>query len=163
AALANAVLLLAVGVYVLVEAVLRVQDPEEIRSGLMLGLALAGLVVNVVAMMLLREGATESLNLKGAYLEVLADLLASVGVVAAASCVGFTGCEYSDPLIAALSGVFIFPRTIRLGAQALRVLVQAAPPEIDVEEMQRDLSSLPGVVDVHDLHVWTLTSDMEVA
>jgi len=163
AALANAVLLLGVGVYVLAEAVLRVRDPEAIESGLMLVLALGGLAVNVIAMFLLRQGASESLNVKGAYLEVLADLLASVGVVVAAVIVGVTGWEYADPLIAGLIGVFIFPRTVRLGAQALRVLVQAAPPEIDVDAMRADLGLLPGVVDVHDLHVWTLTSDMEVA
>jgi cobalt-zinc-cadmium efflux system protein len=163
AALANAVLLLGVGVYVLVEALLRVRDPEPIESGLMLVLAIGGLVVNVVAMFLLREGAAESLNVKGAYLEVLADLLASVGVVVAALIVGVTGWDYADPIIAGLIGVFIFPRTVKLGAQALRVLVQAAPPEIDVDALRDDLAVLPGVVDVHDLHVWTLTSDMEVA
>jgi cobalt-zinc-cadmium efflux system protein len=163
AALANAVLLLGVGVYVLIEAIVRVRDPEPIESGLMLVLALVGLLVNVVAMLLLREGAGESLNVRGAYLEVLADLLASVGVVAAALIVGITGWEYADPVIAALIGVFIFPRTLKLGAQALRVLVQAAPPDIDVEAVRSDLATLQGVVDVHDLHVWTLTSDMEVA
>ena len=152
-----------VGVYVLVEAIMRVRDPEPIESGLMLVLALVGLAVNVVAMVLLREGAEESLNLKGAYLEVLADLLASVGVVVAAAIVGLTGWDYADPIVAGLIGVFIFPRTVKLGAQALRVLVQAAPPEIDVEAVRADLATLSGVVDVHDLHVWTLTSDMEVA
>jgi cobalt-zinc-cadmium efflux system protein len=163
AALANAVLLLGVGVYVIVEAIMRVRNPESIESGLMLVLALVGLLVNVIALVLLRSGASESLNVRGAYLEVLADLLASVGVVAAALIVGVTGWEYADPLIAGLIGVFIFPRTVKLGAQALRVLVQAAPPEIDVDELKEHLALLPGVVDVHDLHVWTLTSDMEVA
>ena len=163
AALANAVLLLGVGVYVLIEAIMRVRDPEPIEGGLMLVLALVGLAVNVIAMFLLREGANESLNVKGAYLEVLADLLASVGVVAAAVIIGLTGWDYADPLIAGLIGVFIFPRTVKLGAQALRVLVQAAPPEIDVDALHDELAGLPGVVDVHDLHVWTLTSEMEVA
>ena len=163
AALANAVLLLGVGVYVLVEAVIRLRDPRSIEGGLMLVLAIVGLIVNVIAMLLLRDGASESLNVRGAYLEVLADLLASAGVVLAALIIGLTGWDYADPLIAGLIGVFIFPRTVKLGAQALRVLVQAAPPEIDVEEVRHDLQSLPGVVDVHDLHVWTLTSEMEVA
>jgi cobalt-zinc-cadmium efflux system protein len=163
AALANAVLLLGVGVYVLVEAIMRLRDPETIESGLMLALAIVGLLVNVVAVALLREGSTESLNVKGAYLEVLADLLASIGVVVAAAIVGTTGWDSADAIIAALIGVFIFPRTVRLGAQALRVLVQAAPPNIDVDRMRGELGGLPGVVDVHDLHVWTLTSDMEVA
>ncbi len=163
AALANAILLLGVGVYVLVEAVIRLRDPRSIDSGLMLAVAIVGLIVNIVAMLLLRDGASESLNVRGAYLEVLADLLASGGVVLAALIVGLTGWDYADPLIAGLIGVFIFPRTVKLGAQALRVLVQAAPPEIDVEEVRTDLQRLPGVVDVHDLHVWTLTSEMEVA
>jgi cobalt-zinc-cadmium efflux system protein len=163
AALANAVLLLGVGVYVVVEAVQRLRDPQPIESGVMLALALVGLVVNVVALLLLREGASESLNVKGAYLEVLADLLASVGVVAAALVVAITGWDYADPLVAATIGVFIFPRTVKLGAEALRVLVQAAPRRIDVDTMRDDLLALPGVVDVHDLHVWTLTSDMDVA
>jgi cobalt-zinc-cadmium efflux system protein len=163
AALANAVLLLGVGVYVLIEAIMRVRDPEPIEGALMLVLALVGLAVNVIAMFLLRKGANESLNVKGAYLEVLADLLASVGVVAAAVIIGLTGWDYADPLIAGLIGVFIFPRTVKLGAQALRVLVQAAPPEIDVDALHDELAGLPGVVDVHDLHVWTLTSEMEVA
>jgi cobalt-zinc-cadmium efflux system protein len=163
AALANAVLLLGVGVYVLVEAIVRLRNPESIEGGLMLALAVLGLIVNVIAMLLLRDGASESLNVKGAYLEVLADLLASVGVVVAALIVGLTGWNYADPIIAGLIGVFIFPRTVKLGAQAVRVLVQAAPPNIDVDEMRHDLELLAGVVDVHDLHVWTLTSDMEVA
>jgi cobalt-zinc-cadmium efflux system protein len=163
AALANAVLLLGVGVYVLFEAVQRVRDPEHIESGLMLAIALGGLAVNVVAMLLLRQGASESLNVKGAYLEVLADLLASAGVVIAALVVGITGWDYADPLIAGLIGLFIFPRTVKLGSEALRVLVQAAPPDMDVDAMRDDLRALAGVVDVHDLHVWTLTSDMEVA
>jgi cobalt-zinc-cadmium efflux system protein len=163
AALANAVLLLGVGVYVLFEAVQRVRDPEPIESGLMLAIALGGLAVNVVAMLLLRQGASESLNVKGAYLEVLADLLASAGVVIAALVVGITGWDSADPLIAGLIGLFIFPRTVKLGSEALRVLVQAAPPDMDVDAMRDDLRALPGVVDVHDLHVWTLTSDMEVA
>ena len=115
AALANAALLLGVGVYVLVEAILRIRDPEPIEGGLMLTLAIVGLIVNVIAMVLLRDGASESLNVRGAYLEVLADLLASAGVVLAAVIIGVTGWDYADPLIAGLIGVFIFPRTVKLG------------------------------------------------
>jgi cobalt-zinc-cadmium efflux system protein len=163
AALANAVLLLGVGAYVLYEAVQRVRHPEEIRGWMMFVIAAVGLVVNVGAMALLREGSRESLNLQGAYLEVLADLLSSVGVVVAAGVVGATGWTYADPIIAAGIGLFIFPRTLRLGGQALRVLVQAAPPGLDVDQIRADLATLPGVVDVHDLHVWTLTSEMDVA
>ncbi len=163
AALANAVLLLGVGAYVLVEAVMRVRHPEEVQGWEMFAVAAVGLAVNVVAVGLLREGSRESINVQGAYLEVLADLLSSVGVLVAAAIVGTTGWTYADPIIAAGIGLFIFPRTWRLGGQALRVLVQAAPPGLDVDEMRTALTALPGVVDVHDLHVWTLTSDMDVA
>ena len=112
---------------------------------------------------LLREGSKESLNVKGAYIEVFADLLTSLGVVVAAVIIAFTGWEWVDPVIGAAMGLLIFPRTIRLGAQAIRVLVEAAPPHLDVDAVRTDLESVDGVVGVHDLHVWTLTSEMDVA
>jgi cobalt-zinc-cadmium efflux system protein len=163
AALANAVLLVGVGAYVVVEAVRRLNEPVEVLSGPMLVVALAGLAANVVAFLLLRQGAEESLNVKGAYLEVLSDLVGSVGVVLAAVVIATTGWEYADPLMGVAIGVFIVPRAIRLGLQAVRVLVQEAPAGMDLDAMQADLSGVPGVVDVHDLHVWTLTSEMDVA
>ena len=163
AALANAVLLFAVGGYVIYEAIRRLFTPEQVHTGPMLVVAVAGAVANVVALLLLRSGQEESLNVRGAYLEVLADLLTSVGVIAAAVIIAVTGWEAADPLIGAGIGLFIFPRTWRLGAQAVRVLVEAAPPELDVDAVRDDLAAVPGVVDVHDLHVWTLTSDMDMA
>lgn len=163
AALGNAVLLAGVAVYVLVEAVFRLTDPPEIRAGPMLVVAAAGLVANVVAFALLRDGARESLNVRGAYLEVLGDLLASVGVIAAGLVIWFTGWWYADPLTAVAVGLFILPRTWALGRAAVRVLVQAAPAHVDVAAVARALAAVPGVNDVHDLHVWTLTSGMEVA
>jgi cobalt-zinc-cadmium efflux system protein len=163
AALGNALLLFAVAGYVLWEAFQRFQDPTEILSIPMLVVAVLGLIVNVVSWRLLRSGASESLNVHGAYLEVLADLAGSVGVIVAALLTLFTGWPYADPLIAALIGVFILPRAWRLGRQAVRVLVQAAPEGLDLGELQRSLGRIEGVEDVHDLHVWTLTSDMEVA
>jgi cobalt-zinc-cadmium efflux system protein len=162
AALANAVLLFVVAVYVVVEAVRRWGDPPEVLVGPMLAVALLGLVANLAAFGLLRSGAKESLNVEGAYLEVLSDLVGSVGVVAAAIVIGTTGWEWVDPAVGVAIGVFILPRTWRLGAQALRILVQAAPPGFDMAALEADLRALDGVVDVHDLHVWTLTSDMEV-
>jgi cobalt-zinc-cadmium efflux system protein len=122
-----------------------------------------GLIVNVIAFMLLRAGSKESLNLQGAYLEVLSDMLGSVGVIIAAIVWGITGWAWVDPVIGAVIGVFILPRAWRLGREALRVLVQAAPARLDLGAMQAGLAAIGGVVDVHDLHVWTLTSDMEVA
>jgi cobalt-zinc-cadmium efflux system protein len=163
AALANAVLLFAVGLYVLWEAIDRLRQPESVHSGEMLVIALAGAFANVVCFLLLREGANESLNVRGAYLEVLADLLTSVGVVIAALVIAFTSWDWVDPIIGAGIGLFIFPRTWKLGAQAIRVLVEAAPPHLDVDAVRVDLAAIEGVVNVHDLHVWTLTSEMDMA
>jgi cobalt-zinc-cadmium efflux system protein len=163
AALANAVLLFAVAAYVVVEAVRRWDDPPEVLAGPMLAVAVVGLVANVVAFGLLRAGSKESLNVHGAYLEVLADLLGSVGVIAAAVVISATGWDWVDPAVGVAIGVFILPRTWRLAAQALRVLVQAAPAGVDLPRLEEDLRALDGVVDVHDLHVWTLTSEMDVA
>jgi len=163
AALANAVLLLGVACYVLVEAALRLGDEPDVRAVPMLVVAVIGLVVNLIALMLLRAGAGESVNVEGAYLEVFADLIGSVGVIAAAIVLETTGWEYADPIVAVAIGLWILPRTWNLARRSLRVLIQAAPPHLDVTRMRSDLSALPGVVDVHDLHVWTLTSEMDVA
>jgi cobalt-zinc-cadmium efflux system protein len=163
AALANAVLLLGVAVYVLVEAVQRFDEPPEVRTGLLLVVAGLGLAANLVAFALLREGAAESLNLEGAYLEVLADTLGSVGVIVGAIVIEATGWSWVDPAVAVAIGLWILPRTWRLGGQAVRILVQAAPPGFDLDALEADLGAVPGVVDVHDLHVWTLTSEMDVA
>lgn len=163
AALANAVLLFVVAGYVIYEAVQRLQDPPEVLTTPMLVVAVAGLVVNVVGWRLLRSGAGESINVRGAYLEVLADLAGSVAVIAAALIMIWTGWSYADPLFAGLIGLFILPRAWQLGHQALRVLIQAAPAGLNLDSLRDDLTALPGVVDIHDLHVWTLTSDMEVA
>jgi cobalt-zinc-cadmium efflux system protein len=163
AALANAVLLLGVAAYVLVEAVRRLGDPAEVLGGPMLVVAVLGLVANLVAFAALREGSRDSLNVEGAYLEVVADTLGSAGVVAAAVVLQVTGWQWVDPLVAVAVGLFILPRTWRLGGQAIRILVQAAPPGTDLDALRAELSGIEGVVDVHDLHVWTLTSEMDVA
>lgn len=163
AALANSVLLLAVALYVLWDAFGRFTDPPEVLTTPMLIVAVAGLIVNLVAWRLLRGGARESLNVRGAYFEVIADIAGSVGVILAALITIFTGWPYADPLFAALIGVFILPRAWALGGQALRILNQAAPPGLDLEAVEAELLDIDGVIDVHDLHVWTLTSEMDVA
>ena len=163
AALANAVLLFGVAVYVVVEAVRRFDDPPEVLGVPMLVVAALGLAANVVAFLLLREGAQESLNVEGAYLEVVADTVGSVGVIAAAVMIELTDWGWVDPAVGLAIGLWILPRTLRLGGRAVRILVQAAPPGTDLEAIEAALGGLAGVVDVHDLHVWTLTSDMEVA
>ncbi|WP_320066770.1 cation diffusion facilitator family transporter [Micromonospora sp. RTGN7] len=163
AALGNAVLLSGVAVYVLIEAVRRFGNPTEVTTGPMLAVAVLGLLANLAAFALLRSGAKESINLRGAYLEVLGDLLGSVGVIAAAVLITVTDWWWADPLVAVGIGVFILPRTWRLGRAAVRILVQAAPEHLQVTAVHDRLAAVPGVVEVHDLHVWTLTSGMEVA
>lgn len=163
AALANAVLLFAVAGYVLYEAFQRIETPPEILTGPMTIVALAGLIVNLIAWKLLRSGAEESLNVEGAYLEVVADLIGSVGVLIAAAIIWATGWTVIDPIVGAAIGLFILPRAWRLARRAVRILVQAAPDHVDLDEVATRLSEIPEVIDVHDLHIWTLTSDMEVA
>jgi cobalt-zinc-cadmium efflux system protein len=162
AALANALLLLGVAIYVVIEAIGRFDDPSEVRSGMLLVVAGLGLVANLVAFAVLREGAKESLNLQGAYLEVLSDTVGSVAVIAGGVVIELTGWGWVDPAVGVAIGLWILPRTWRLGAQAVRILVQAAPPGFDLDALQADLAAVQGVVDVHDLHVWTLTSEMDV-
>ncbi|MBK5333616.1 MAG: cation transporter [Ilumatobacteraceae bacterium] len=163
AALLNAVLLFAVAGYVLFEAAGRIGDARDVASAPVLVVGVIGLCINVIAFSLLRAGAKESLNMRGAYLEVVSDTLGSVGVIVAAIVWGITGWTWVDPLIGAVIGVFILPRAWRLGREALLVLVQAAPARLDIPALQRELAMISGVVDVHDVHVWTLTSEMEVA
>jgi cobalt-zinc-cadmium efflux system protein len=163
AALANAVALLGVAGYVLWQAAHRFNDPVNVSAAPVLAVACVGVAVNLAGFLLLREGAGQSLAMRAAYLEVLADLVGSIGVIVAALLIAITGEDWIDPLFAIALGVWIVPRTLRLGAAALRVLLQAAPAHIDLSTLHADLAALPGVVGVHDLHVWTLTSQMEVA
>jgi cobalt-zinc-cadmium efflux system protein len=163
AALANAVLLFGVAAYVIAEAVQRLRNPPEVPGLPVLLVAVAGLAANVVAFALLRSGSKESLNLRGAYLEVLADMIGSIGVLVSGLITLTTGWRYADALIGVAIGLFVLPRTFTLARRALRILFQHAPAEVDVERISADLAALSGVCDVHDLHVWTLTSGMEVA
>jgi cobalt-zinc-cadmium efflux system protein len=163
AALANAVFLFVVTGYVLVEAILRLDSEPSVEAGPMLVVAGLGLVVNVVSVVLLRSGARESLNVEGAYVDVLADSVASLGVLAAGVVIAVTGWEPIDAIVAIAIALWIVPRAWRLAASAVRILIQAAPAGFDVGRLETDLAAVPGVVDVHDLHVWTLTSEMDVA
>jgi cobalt-zinc-cadmium efflux system protein len=163
AALLNALLLFAVAGFVLFKAAERLSGAPDVASMPVLVVGTIGLAVNVIAFKLLRPGAKESLNMRGAYLEVVSDALGSIGVIVAAAIWGITGWMWVDPIIGAVIGVFILPRAWRLGHEALLVLVQAAPARLDVPALQRELATISGVIDVHDVHVWTLTSEMEVA
>ncbi|MFJ1760882.1 cation diffusion facilitator family transporter [Amycolatopsis sp. NPDC088138] len=163
AALGNAILLFGVAAYVLIEAVGRISDPPAVPGLPVLLAATAGLAANIVSFAVLRSGAKESLNVRGAYLEVLADLIGSVGVLLSGALTLLTGWRYADPIIGVAIGLFVLPRTWTLARRALRILFQHAPQGVDVGAISAELSALPGVADVHDLHVWTLTSGMEVA
>lgn len=163
AALANSLLLVGVAAFVVVEAARRLTEEPEVLGVPMLVVAVVGLVVNLTAFALLRRGATESINVKGAYLEVLADTVGSLGVIIAAIAVETMGWVWADPVIGAAIGLWILPRAVRLGRDAVRILLQSAPGDVDLARLRLDLLALPGVVGVHDLHVWTLTSEMESA
>lgn len=162
AALVNTVLLFGIAIYVLVEAWRRFENPVEIPGGWLILVATVGLVVNVVSFLLLRRGAEESLNVRGAFLEVMSDMLGSIGVIVAGVVLITTGWPYVDSIVGVGIGLFILPRAYRLGREALRVLLQVAPAEIDVEDVRSRLGAVAGVAGVHDLHVWTLTSGLRV-
>ncbi|HEY2206518.1 MAG TPA: cation diffusion facilitator family transporter [Pseudonocardia sp.] len=163
AALANAVLLIGVAVFVMVEAVLRLVEPREVAGLPVLLTAAAGLVANLVSFVALRAGAKESLNVRGAYLEVLSDTVGSIGVIIGGALMIAFGWQWVDPVVAVGIGLFILPRTVKLGLQALRILVQSTPGHLDPAQVTESLTGLGGVREAHDLHLWTLTSGMEVA
>ncbi len=162
AAVANAALLFAVAAFVLVEAVRRLFEPPEIASGWMVAFGVVGLAGNVVSLLLLVRAQESSLNLRGAFLEVLNDALGSAAVIVAALVIAYTGWERADAVASLVLGLLILPRTWRLLREAVDVLLEATPKGVDLTEVRRHLSELPGVVEVHDLHAWTITSGLPV-
>jgi cobalt-zinc-cadmium efflux system protein len=162
AAVANALLLCAVAVYVVVEAVRRLLEPPEVASGAMLVFGMVALAGSACSLWLLRHGQAQSLNLRGAFLEVLSDLLGAVAVLVAAAVIALTGFLRADPIASGLIGLLILPRTWKLLREAVEVLLEATPRGIDLEDVRRHLLEAQGVVDVHDLHAWTITSGMPV-
>lgn len=158
AALTNAVVLILISLYILYEAYQRFKDPPEVQSAGMLGVASVGLIVNIVGMYILRSGSKESLNMKGAYFEVLSDMLTSIGVIVAGVIMLTTGWYYADPIISAGIGLFILPRTWALLKDAVGVLIEGTPADVNIALLRESLSQIEGVADIHDLHVWSLTS-----
>lgn len=156
-------IMLGVAVYVVVEALGRFGESVDVATGPMLVVGLLGLVINVVCMFLLRSGASESLNVKGAYFEVVADMMGSLGVLIAGGLILLTGNSVWDTVVALLIGGFVAVRAVVLGREVLAVLGQHVPNGMDIETVASDLAAVDGVADVHDLHVWTLTSGMNVA
>lgn len=162
AAALNAILLFGIAAFVLVEAWQRWNDPPEVASGLMLAVALLGGAANLVSLRLLRAPGQRSLNLRGAYLEVLGDLLGSVAVVIAAATIALTGWARADALASAAIGLTILPRTWSLLRDAVDVLLEATPKGLRMDELRAHLLGAAGVADVHDLHAWTITSGQPV-
>lgn len=159
AAAFNALMLFAVAIYILVEAVNRFRDPEPVQSTGMLVVAIIGLVVNLVSMRLLMSGKDRSLNLKGAYLEVWADMLGSVGVIAGALAIRFTGFTWIDPVVAVGIGLWVLPRTWILLRDTANVLLEGVPQGLSLNDVRNAILGVDGVRGAHDLHVWSITSD----
>jgi cobalt-zinc-cadmium efflux system protein len=161
AALVNGVVLCLVSVGILIKAYERLWAPPHVPAVPILVVAALGLVVNLVGIGLLRSGSHESLNVRGAYLEVLGDAASSAAVIVAAAVIWATGWAIADPLASLAIALLILPRTWTLLRQAVNVLLEAAPPHLDVSEIESALCAASGVQRVHDLHVWTLTSGRE--
>ena len=162
AAVANAVILFGVAGYVLLEAWRRVSVPPDVASAPMLAVALFGAAANVVALYVLRDAQAESLNLRGAYLEVMGDFAGSVAVVVAAVVIALTGWTAADVVASVAIGLLILPRTFALLRDATDVLLEATPRGVDMDHVRQHILDAPGVVDCHDLHAWTITSGMNV-
>ena len=158
----NGVLLLGVGAYVVVEAVRRIGDPPDIHAGWMLSVAGIGLVANVVSLAVLHAGQRESLNTRGAYLEVLGDALGSVAVIVAGVLIATTGWTAADVVASLAIGALVLPRAWSLLREALDVLLETAPRGVDLAQVREHMVSVDGVLDVHDLHAWTITSGLPV-
>ncbi len=162
AAVVNAVVLFGIAGFVLYEAWRRLAEPPAIASGLMLVIALAGLAANAISLALLHDAQRESLNMRGAYLEVMGDLAGSAAVIVAAVVIAMTGWTPADAVASAVIGFLIIPRTWRLLREAVDVLLEATPKGIDLAEVRTHILGAAGVADVHDLHAWTITSGMDV-
>lgn len=158
AAAFNAVMLFFVALYIIYEAYQRFRNPAEIQSIGMLVVAAIGLVVNIVSMRLLASGRDTSLNVKGAYLEVWSDLLGSIGVIAGALVIWATGWVWVDSVIAVAIGLWVLPRTWVLLKDSLNILLEGVPAGIDLKAVAEAINQMPGIRDVHDLHVWAITS-----
>ncbi|HEY5821276.1 MAG TPA: cation diffusion facilitator family transporter [Propionibacteriaceae bacterium] len=162
AAMTNGLLLVGVAVWVLLRAIQRWNEPADISSGLMLVVAVVGACANVAGLLILRGGQGESLNLRGAYLEVLGDLLGSLAVIVAALVITFTGYTRADSIASIAIFALIIPRAWSLLRDVVDVLLEATPRGVDLDQVRQHLTEIPGVVDVHDLHAWTITSGVPV-
>jgi cobalt-zinc-cadmium efflux system protein len=162
AAMANAVLLLAMAGFILYEAIQRLVSPEAVGSGLLIVFGVIALAANAVSLLLLRQGQAESLNLRGAFLEVASDTLGAAAVIVTGVIIAATGFTRADPIASLVVGLLILPRTWRLLRETVDVLLEASPRGMDLNEVRRHMTTLNGVRDVHELHAWTITSGLPV-
>ena len=162
AALVNAVSLIVIAIYIFWEAWQRLQDPPEVKSGLMLAVAVAGLLANGAAAWVLSRGGghRENLNTRGAFLHVIGDLLGSVAAIAAATIIALTGWYAADPILSAVIGGLVVFSAFSLLRESVDVLLEAAPPGVKIADVRREMEAVPGVSEVHDIHVWTVTSGL---
>lgn len=158
AALANAVLLAGISISIAIEAWNRLRNPEPVATGTMLAVAAVGLVANALGALLLQSGSAHSLNVKAAYFEVLGDMIASLGVIVAGVVMRFTGWAYADPLVSIGIALFILPRAWQLLRESVGVLLEGTPANVNLAALREAVCAVQGVLGVHDLHVWTLTS-----
>ena len=162
AAMANALLLLGMAVLIFTEAIRRLSSPPGISSGVLIGFGVGALIANACSLLLLRSGQSESLNVRGAFLEVAADTLGAAAVIVTGIIISLTGATLADPIASMIVGVLILPRTWRLLREAIDILLEATPEGIDLDEIRSHMARLPGVREVHELHIWTITSGLPV-
>ncbi|HET7322356.1 MAG TPA: cation diffusion facilitator family transporter [Longimicrobiaceae bacterium] len=160
AALANGATLVAISIYVFFEAIRRLGEPPSVQGGLMMAIAVGGLIVNLASLWILESGREANLNVRGAWLHVLTDALGSVGTIVAGALIWALGWEWADPVASLLIGLLVLYSSWALLREAVAVLMEGAPGHIDVDRVRAALVELPGVLSAHDLHVWTITSGM---
>jgi cobalt-zinc-cadmium efflux system protein len=162
AAMANSLLLLAMTALIFTEAIRRLASPPPVSSGLLIGFGVGALAANACSLLVLRHGQAESLNVRSAFLEVAADTLGAAAVIVTGVIISATGYLLADPVASLAVGALILPRTWRLLREAVDVLLEASPESIDLDELRRHLAEVPGIREVHELHVWTITSGLPV-
>ena len=161
AALVNGAALIAVSLYIFIEAYRRLIQPPEVMGAVMMWIAMGGLVINLLGLWILRAGRDESLNVRGAWLHVLTDALGSVGAIIAGALIWAFGWNWVDAAISAFIGLLVIYSAWRLVMESVHVLMESAPRGIDVDEVRQTIAATPGVIGVHDLHVWTITSGLD--
>ena len=159
AAIFNTILLFLVALYILYEVWHRLTHPAEIHSIGIIIIASIGLIVNLVSMRLLKSGKDKSMNIKSAYLEVWSDMLSSIGVIVGAVIIYFTGWSWVDSIIAVLIGLWVLPRTFILLKESINILLEGVPKEVNLNKLTESMCNTEGVLDIHELHVWAISSN----